>query len=202
MASEFLYFISLVIFRREATSTYYFVRPSVRPYSYMYVRIRNMTDSSLSIYRTSGSACLNFKVLLFYWIQQNINDFFLFEKKEEKSSFDIKLSCIERFSPRTLTWFNIIDFNRNTFKTNVHCSMYVYIHISWILKHLHTIKHLSYYMYMNMRTHIHTQSGPSKMTYVYNGIRVKWSRKKWYTRSICTLLYINFDGLYIIMNSP
>ena len=39
--------------------------------------------------------------------------------------------------------------------------------------------------------------GPSKMTYVYNGIRVKWSRKKWYTRSICTLLYINFDGLYI-----
>ena len=44
--------------------------------------------------------------------------------------------------------------------------------------------------------------GPSKMTYVYNGIRVKWSRIKWYTRSICTLLYINFDGLYIIMNSP
>ena len=25
--------------------------------------------------------------------------------------------------------------------------------------------------------------GPSKMTYVYNGIRVKWSRIKWYTRS-------------------
>ena len=45
-------------------------------------------------------------------------------------------------------------------------------------------------------------SGPSKMTYVYNGIRVKWSRIKWFTRSICTLLYINFDGLYIIMNSP
>ena len=44
--------------------------------------------------------------------------------------------------------------------------------------------------------------GPSKMTYVYNGICVKWSRIKWYTRSICTLLYINFDGLYIIMNSP
>ena len=44
--------------------------------------------------------------------------------------------------------------------------------------------------------------GPSKMTYVYNGIRVKWSRIKWYTRSICTLLYMNFDGLYIIMNSP
>ena len=84
--------------------------------------------------------------------------FFFSKKKEEKSSFDIKLSCIERFSPRTLTWFNIIDFNRNTFKTNVHCSMYVYIHISWILKHLHTVKHLSYYMYMNRRTHIHTQS--------------------------------------------
>ena len=44
------------------------------------------------------------------------------------------------------------------------------------------------------------EPGPSKMTYVYNGIRVKWSRIKWYTR--CTLLYINFDGLYIIMNSP
>ena len=47
-----------------------------------------------------------------------------------------------------------------------------------------------------------SSTGPSKMTYVYNGIRVKWSRIKWYTRSICTLLYINFDGLYIIMNSP
>ena len=45
-------------------------------------------------------------------------------------------------------------------------------------------------------------TGPSKMTYVYNGIRVKWSHIKWYTRSICTLLYMNFDGLYIIMNSP
>ena len=44
--------------------------------------------------------------------------------------------------------------------------------------------------------------GPLKLTYVYNGIREKWSRIKWYTRSICTLLYINFDGLYIIMNSP
>ena len=40
------------------------------------------------------------------------------------------------------------------------------------------------------------------MTYVYNGILEKWSRIKWYTRSICTQLYINFDGLYIIMNSP
>ena len=44
--------------------------------------------------------------------------------------------------------------------------------------------------------------GPLKLIYVYNGIREKWSRIKWYTRSICTLLYINFDGLYIIMNSP
>ena len=25
--------------------------------------------------------------------------------------------------------------------------------------------------------------GPSKMTYVYNGIRVKWSRIKWYTQN-------------------
>ena len=32
------------------------------------------------------------------------------------------------------------------------------------------------------------QTGPSKMTYVYNGI--KNFRIKWYTRSICTLLYI------------
>ena len=46
------------------------------------------------------------------------------------------------------------------------------------------------------------QTGPLKLIYVYNGIREKWSRIKWYTRSICTLLYINFDGLYIIMNSP
>ena len=43
-------------------------------------------------------------------------------------------------------------------------------------------------------------TGPLKLIYVYNGIREKWSRIKWYTRSICTLLYINFDGLYIIMN--
>ena len=60
-------------------------------------------------------------------------------------------------------------------------------------------------LYMRINISVHTLSarasvchlstpGPSKMTYVYNGIRVKWSRIKWYTRSICTLLYINFDG--------
>ena len=33
------------------------------------------------------------------------------------------------------------------------------------------------------------------MVLVKNDLRIKW-----YNRSICTLLYINFDGLYIIMN--
>ena len=44
--------------------------------------------------------------------------------------------------------------------------------------------------------------GPLKLIYVYNGIVKNDPHKMIYTRSICTLLYINFDGLYIIMNSP